>query len=196
MAELSDQAWADICAAAGRTPDAGAHAELSKILFDDYPAFAYDREHWAKAFRLSQRMLKQIEAFAVNYRTLFPVAVDVSTEHDLWCIDGLQRRTRAIWLVTQTIRRANAGRRSVQRELLYHWLCNLWLDRFHGELTYSRPSLGGPPCGPLIAFILAAFRHVLALPSAEAVSDAVARERTERENCRQVILQLQTQMGV
>jgi hypothetical protein len=42
---LSDQAWAEICAAAKRPPDAEARTVLAAILFDEYPAFAYPREH-------------------------------------------------------------------------------------------------------------------------------------------------------
>ena len=47
---LSDQAWADICAAAERTPDAGTRERLSTILFKEYPVFHYDRERVARAF--------------------------------------------------------------------------------------------------------------------------------------------------
>ena len=40
---LSDEAWAAFLAAAKpHTPDADARAALSKVLFEDYPGYAYD----------------------------------------------------------------------------------------------------------------------------------------------------------
>jgi hypothetical protein len=195
MPDLSDEAWADIRAAAGRTPDAEARAALSAILFDDYPKFKYDRERVAAALRRSEHMLKHLEAFAAGYCDQFPNADEVTTERDHWCIEGLKRRTLAVLLAARVIRSANARRRNVQRELLYHWLCNVWIDHFHGELTYSIPSLGGLPRGPLIEFLLAAFRQIVsedALPSREAVRDSVDRERIEREHVKQFVLKLRT----
>ena len=76
----------------------------------------------------------------------------------------------------------------MQREWLYHRLCTVWLDHFHAPgLTYSVPSRGGPPYGPLIAFILAAAGLVMPeLPSPKTVRDAINRERIERENAKQL----------
>jgi hypothetical protein len=217
VAELSDLAWADICAAAGRTPDVEAHAMLTGILFDEYPAFKYDRERVAQALKRSTRMLKLLDAFAELYRQTWlpelprdqflavledravPITDDAKTKTHFVSLAKLRRRAEAGWLVARAIGRANAGRKSAQREWLYYRLCSVWLDHFDGELTYSRPSHGGSPYGPLIAFILAAFRQVVsedALPSPEAVGDAIARERNERENCRQLILQLRRRIGV
>jgi hypothetical protein len=198
-AALTDSAWADICAAAGRTPDAEARAELSAILFDEYPAFAYDRARVAKALRRGGRMLKHLGAFALDHRAQFPRADDIKTERDLFYIQRLYWRAEAVWIIARALRRANAGHRNTQREWLYHRLCGVWLDHFGARsLSYSVPSLGGPPYGPLIAFMLAAIRQVVseeALPSPETVRDAIDRDRRERENAKQLVLRLRKPMG-
>jgi hypothetical protein len=118
---------------------------------------------------------------------------DVKSECDLWCLKILRRRTEATWLGARAIRRANAGRKSVQREWLYHRLCTAWLDHFHApDLRYSRPAKGGEPYGPLIAFMIAAIRQIMPedAPSAETVRDAIDRERRERDNVKQLTLPL------
>ena len=195
---LSDQAWADICAAAGRTPDPEARAVLSAILFEEYPAFHYDRERVGRAFNNSTRMLKLLAAFEAVYCAEFAAADDathadavtntVTVTPDLWAIEGLRKQALGLWLYSCAIRRANKGRKSMQREWLYHRLCTVWLDHFHAnKLTYDVPSRGGPPHGPLIAFILAAVGLVMPeLRSAETVRDGIDRERTERENAKQL----------
>ena len=204
-ATLTDFAWADICAAGGLTPDAEARAALSAFLFEEYPAFAYDREGVARKRKRSERMLKHLAAIAELYRqALLPdlspdqfqaivaAADDIRIEAELWSIKMLQKRASSEWLAARAIQRANARRKSPQRELLYHRLCGVWLDHFGANaLSYSVPSLGGSPHGPLIAFMLAAIRQVVpedALPDAETVRDAIDRERAERERAKQLNL--------
>jgi hypothetical protein len=211
---LSDAAWAAICAAAKRTPDAGTRERLSTILFEDYPAFAYDRKRVAAALRQSERMLKQLDKFAKDYcqawlphlptdqfeaildgRAEAFIADDTLIARDLWCITRLRRRVLTELLAARAIRRAHRGHGNVQQEWLYNQLCTVWLWDFHAnELTFSVPSWGGPPYGPLIDFMLAAIRQVPSeaeLPSPYALRDAILRERKERENARQLGLFLQ-----
>jgi len=194
---LSDQAWADICAAAERTPDAGTRERLSTILFKEYPVFHYDRERVARAFKNSTRMLKCLAAFETAYQTEFTLVDEaaradavtntVRVTPDLWAIEGLRKQALGLWLYARAIRRANARRANVQHEWLYDRLCAVWLYDFHAPLNYSVPSRGGPPYGPLIAFILAAAGLVMPEPpSPETVRDAIDRERMERENARQL----------
>ena len=53
---LSDQVWADICAAAGRTPDAAARSALREILYlYGYPWVAYDRKRVADRLKRMKR---------------------------------------------------------------------------------------------------------------------------------------------
>ena len=121
----------------------------------------------------------------------FQANIDVKTERDLCSLRNLGLRTQTVWLFASAILRRNAGRKSFQREWLYHRLCGLWLDHFDGELKVSVPPSGGPPGGRLIAFMLAALRQIVsadALPSSETVRDAIDRERRERENLRQLVL--------
>src|SRR5262245_15691239 len=222
---LSDQAWADICAAAGRSPDDAGRAAMSALLYEEFPAFRYDRERWAKAAKRAERMLKYLVALAALYRETFVpqlpldqfeailagrasafVAAAVKseqaddeteaarniaakTEYDLSCLARLRRRPEALWLTARAVRRANARRASAQHEWLYNQLCTVWLWDFLAPLTYSVPPRGGPPRGPLIAFILAAAGLVMSEPpSPETVRDAMDRERMERENARQLSL--------
>jgi hypothetical protein len=207
---LTDQAWADFCAAAKRTPDAEARAVLSALLYEEYPAFHYDRKRVAAILRQSEQMLKHLDAFAELYQQAWRphlpgdqfkailegradafFADDKDTERDLWSIATLRRRRpEALWLAARAIRRANKGRKNVQHEWLYHRLCGIWLDHFRAnDLTYTVPPLGGPPQGELIAFVLAVAREVMPkLPSAETVRDAIDRERIERENAKQLYL--------
>jgi hypothetical protein len=184
---LTDSAWADICAAAQRTPDAAARAMLSAVLFDEYPAFAYDRERVAKALRRSERMMKHLGAFTLDHRAQFPHADDIKTERDVFYIQRLHRRAEAVWLVARALRRANQGKRNVQHEWLCHRLCTVWLDYFHA------PGLSITRGGPLIRFMLAALRQVMPqeeLPSPETVRDGIKRERDERANAAQLCFEL------
>lgn len=202
-AELSDQAWADICAAAKpHTPDADARAVLSKVLFEDYPGFTYDRELVATATERAKCMLENLAAFEADYRAQFVRADDgkttptneternaaVKTERDLLRIEDLRRRTADVLLDARTQQHHNDRRRNVQRGMLYHWLCGVWLDHFHGELTYSRPT--GEPSGPLVEFILMAMRQIMPedeLPKRETLRNTIDRERNGREDLRQQI---------
>jgi hypothetical protein len=222
---LSDEAWAAICAAAGRTPDAGTRERLSAILFEEYPAFHYDRKRVATDLKRSERMLKHLDALAELYRQTFlpqlpadqlfikikiknkrtgkwtekrvaqailtggalVLASDVRAVRDFWGIAGLRQRAEAVWLAARAMRRANARRANVQHEWLYDRLCTVWLYDFHARLTYSVPPRGGPPRGPLIAFILAAAGLVMSEPpSPETVRKAIHDVRKEREIARQL----------
>jgi hypothetical protein len=212
---LSDQAWAAICAAAGQhkpplIPDAEARERLSKVLFKDYPVFAYDRERVAAALRRSEQMLIHLGAFAEFYRqawlphlledevdaifagraSVFIDDKDKSIERDCWFIAKLRQRAEAAWLTARAVRRAHRGHRNVQQEWLFNQLCTAWLWDFRApKLTYSVPSWGGPPYGPLIEFLRAAIPEVVTkeeLPSPYALRDAILRERDERENARQL----------
>jgi hypothetical protein len=191
---LTDAAWIEICEAARLIPDADARAQMSALLFGEYPAFAYDRKRVLADLRRAKRMLTRLAAFEADYRTRF-TGDDIKTEADLWWIGMLRRRPEAMWLACRATRRANPRRKSMQREWLYHRLCGIWLDCFHGrDLTVSVPSTGGAPRGPLIKFMLAAMKQVMprrALPKPESVRDAIYRERDERENARQLRLELE-----
>jgi hypothetical protein len=225
MPSLSDEAWAAICAAAGRKhppddetaasilirgePASSARAAVSAILFEEYPAFTYDREHIAQARERSRRMLKLLAEFAELYRqTHLPdlpvdelqtiltgraspwVVDDLKTERDLHGIALLWRRVEAVWLFACAIRRAHAHKKSVQWEWLIHRLCGVWLDCFHGELTFTVPPLGGAPRGPAIEFLRAAISQVEPEPSPATVRDGMLRERAEREHTRRLVLEL------
>jgi hypothetical protein len=227
-AALSDKAWAETCKAAELTPDAKARSALATLLFEEYPAFAYDRERWATAYQRSERMLKQFAEFAELYRQAWvphlsadefqaiiagrasplterrtagraSVFTDMRTEADLWCLKVLWQRPEATWLAARAIRHANKGRKSPQREWLYHRLCGIWLDHFNGQhLSFGRPGGGGKPKGPLIAFLLVAMRQVIAqqaLPDPEALAEAIVRERQERERARQLHLFILDRLG-
>jgi hypothetical protein len=197
---LSDQAWRDICTAAGRTPaaEAEARAALSAVLFENYPGFVYDRKRrdWVKAsIERAGRMLDNLAAFEADYQAQFKPTDDarradeakIRIRPDLWCLEGLRRRAAALLLVANTLQRANEGRRDVQRALLYHWLCSVWLDHFHAlDLSYETRHRE-PPGGPLVEFILAAMRQIMpedALPARRTVGDNIDREIEERANLR------------
>jgi hypothetical protein len=51
--------------------DTEARGEL-EALFWEYPGLAYDRKREAEKIKRLERMLKHIEAFATEYRALFP----------------------------------------------------------------------------------------------------------------------------
>jgi hypothetical protein len=201
---LTDQAWADICAAAGpHRPDAEARAVLSAVLFEEYPVFAYDRERTAMRKKRAKRMLEKLDAFAEDYCAEFKPTDDatrtdavtntVRFKPDLWCIEKLRQRVGAVLLYTEVIRRANARQQSNQRMMLYHRLFTVWLDHFQAaKLKYDRKAK--KPSGQLVDFILTAMRQIMpedALPSREAVRDNIDRERDDRaEVKRQVTLLL------
>jgi hypothetical protein len=214
----SDQAWwAEICTAAGRhRPDAEARAVLSKVLFEDYPGFTFDRERTIAAAKRFEHMLEHLAAFEADYRVQFPPPPDgwwktdrdyerrrgrhdparqwrenkrnnaIKIERDLHYLEDLRRRTEHDLLIARTLQDANEGRRNLPRSMLYTWLCSVWIDHFGGELTYDRSAgeLGGEPGGPLVEFILAAMRQVMAedeLPKRETVRDNIDRDRCGRE---------------
>jgi hypothetical protein len=213
---LSDDAWARICEAAKRDPDADARAELERVLFEEYPGFARNRERVDAALRQSERMLKRLDAFATLYwwtwapdlppdefhaildgrsDAFFPA--NKKTEADLWCMKILRRRPLATWLACRAFRRDSEGRRNPLRGFLVSRLCSIWLYNFGGRvLTVTIPPLGGEPGGPLIEFLLAAMREVVPpheLPRREALRDAIDRERQEHERARQYSLELKIQ---
>ena len=219
---LPEQVWADICAAAeraGLTPEPEARPVLSRILFEEYPAFVYDRERVATALRESEQLLKRLAAFAKLYRQRWcpglpedefeaildgraePFVPDNrKTEHDLWSIARLRRRPLGLWLAARAVRHANARKADTQREWLISRLCSVWIDHFNGQhLGVNRPSQGGKPGGPLIDYLLATMRSVIsdhALPDPETLDDAITRERRERENARQFQLDLRALGGL
>jgi hypothetical protein len=192
---------------------------LSWILFEEYPAFVYDRERVAAALREAEQMLEYLAAFAELYwRRWWPqlpenefkaildgraepfVPHNKKTEHGLWSIARLRRRPLGLWAHCRVIRNANARKANVQREWLISRLCGVWLDHFNGpHLGVTRPSQGGKPGGPLIDYLLAAMRSVIpdhALPDPETLDDAIARERKARENVRQLKLDLRAHGGL
>jgi hypothetical protein len=201
---LTKTAWAKICAAAGRKPaaEAEARATLSRILYDEYPAFAYNRERVAKDIERAQQMLKQIDAFAKLYRqTFLPdlpvdqfeailtsraspfVANDVKAERDLWGIAGIRRRVLAKLQGALAQQEANNRNKSEQRAWLYHWLCEVWLDHFEGP---ELPPVG-PPRTPLVNFMLAAMRLVMLprdLPKSGTVRDNIDSQYEGRASLR------------
>jgi hypothetical protein len=200
---LTNTAWAKICAAAGRRPNAEseARAMLSKVLFEDYPGFTYDRERVATAAERAERMLVHLAAFEADYRVLFPTDVwktdrhyeikrniAIKTERGLRWIEGLRGRTEAELRVARTLKDANDRRQNVQRAMLYHWLCNVWLAHFEGP---ELPDVGLPRT-PLVNFTLAAMRQVMpggALPRPDTVRENIDRERRERARLRAQQLQ-------
>jgi hypothetical protein len=184
---LSDQAWAEISATAKREPDAKARAVLSAVLLEEYPAFTFDRAAAIAAQARVERMLENLDKFASEYRALFTQADDIEAERGRWCIEALRRHIEAALLTARIKRRAYAGRQDPQRVSLYHWLCTVWLNHFHGiDLSYD--TSGGEPHGPLVEFILAAMRQVMpedALPARWTVRDAIDDEVFERAHFEQ-----------
>jgi hypothetical protein len=197
-AALTNTAWTKICAAAECRPDADAEARaaLSKLLFDEYPAFAYDRERVAKDREQAEQMLEQLDAFAKLYRQTFlpGLPVDqfeaivtsyaspaipgkVKDARVLWCIAGIRRRVLVKLHGALVQQEANRRQKSEQHAMLYHWLCEMWLDYFQGpELPPA-----GPPRTPLVDFILVAMRLVMPkreLPLPDTVRDAIEHQRS------------------
>jgi hypothetical protein len=215
IATLSDQAWVKICAAAKQhtlplIPDAGTRERLSAILFEQYPAFHYDREQVAAILHQSERMLSSLDKFAGLYRQAFwpELSADQfevilagmadaaatnrpTAQFGFWCITRLRRQVLNELLAARAISRAHRGHGNMQFEWLCNQLCTVWLWDFHAsDLAYWVPSWGGSPRGALIAFMLAAIGEVVVkeeeLPSPYALRDAILREREERENARQL----------
>jgi len=206
---LSDQAWADICAAVERQPDAGTRERLSIILFEQYPIFAYDRTTLEAALRRAERMLHHLGAFAEFYRQAWlphlpedeveaiftgrasAFLKNKGIERDCWSIAKLRQRAEATWYYARLIRQAHSARGNVQREWLITELCTCWIWDFHGkeDLPYSVPPGGGKPYGPLIDFLSAAIREVRPdrePPNVFTLRDAILRQRRERENAKQL----------
>ena len=191
---LTDGGWLEICeAAAGLIPDADARGELSACLFVEYPALAYDRKTVAATLRRSTACLKYCNRLAALYREVEPRPDNIMTERDLYFIKILYRRALAHMLACKAIRRANAKRKDSQREWLVSRLCGIWLNNFNApDLTVTVPPTGGPPRGPLIAFLITTMRQIMpsAVPSPATLRDTIDRERKERENAKQLKLQL------
>jgi hypothetical protein len=193
---LTDEAWAEICAAAARhdpplVPDDGTREEMSAVLFSKYPS--YDRERLAATFRRAERMLKHLAAFEADYCANIQLPTDdVKTEADLWFVKMLRRRPDALWNGCQALRRANEGHRNSRYEWLVSQLCGIWLDHFRAPyLTVSVPATGGEPRGPLMDFMRAALRQAMPKqPKAQALRKAIYRERIGRENAKQLWLEL------
>jgi hypothetical protein len=208
-AALTNTAWAKIYAAAERKPNAEveARAMLSKILFEQFPVFRFDRERVARAAVRAKRMLKHLAAFEADYRAQFPSGVwktdqdyeskrnvAIKTERDLRCLEGLRLRTKDVLLAALALQHANDRRRNEQHAMLCHWLCEMWLDHFEG------PEL--PPAGPLrtplVNFILAAMRLVVPkrdLPQPDTVRDAIDHQRKGRASLRAQDPRLREQSG-
>lgn len=209
--DLPDEAWRQVCAAAegaGLVPDTEARALLSVVLFEEYPAFTYDRERTAEAIADAEKMLKRIDAFAQMYWQRWRPALspedfkailegraeafapeDVRLQRDFWSISRLRRRPMSLWCAARAIRRASPA--NPQREWVISRLCDIWLNNFGGQhLGVRRPSTGGKPYGPLIDYLLAALRQVIDgdLPDAETLKDHITRERRERDRARQLQL--------
>src|SRR5262245_39746769 len=161
---------------------------LAELYRETYaPQLPLDQFEAILAGRASAFVAADVKSGQTDDETEAARNVAVKTEYDLSCLAGLRRRPEALWLAARAIRRANARRANVQREWLYNQLCTVWFWDFHALLTYSVPSRGGPPYGPLIAFILATAGLVMPEPpSPETVRDAIDRERMERENARQL----------
>jgi hypothetical protein len=207
---LTNTAWAKIRAAAKRKPeaDAEARAMLARLLFDEYPAFAYDRERVANDREQAEQMLEQLDAFAKLYRRAFlpglpddqfeaivtsraslAIPGKVKDARDLWGIAGMRRRALAKLQGALVQQEANWKNKSEQRAWLYHWLCEIWLDYFQGpELPPP-----GPARTPLVAFMLAAMRLVVprsGLPRPDTLRDAIERQRKGRACLRSQLLRL------
>jgi hypothetical protein len=203
---LSNAAWAAICAAAERKPaaEAAARAMLSKILFDEYPVFAYDRGRVAGDRERGERMVEQLDAFAELYRQRFRpylltdefqailagraspfIADDLRTEAHLWWIAKLRLRALALRDAAHAKQRANTKNADSQREWLYHRLCEVWLDHFQDPPPEGQPARlppVGPPRTPLVNFILAAMRQIMPrnLPRPDTVRDNIDRVMPRR----------------
>ena len=198
---LTTTRWRRVCAAAERdpTPEPEARATLAAILSDEHPSKPYDRARTLATISRAERMLGNLAAFEADYRVEFPSGVWKTnrdyeikrnfankTKRDLLCLEGLRRRTEVVLLLARTRQR----NRHQQHGMLYFRLCQLWIDHFQPGLELPSP---GRFCTPLVNFILAAMRLVVAaseLPQPETVRDAIKRERTERGNVKALLEQL------
>jgi hypothetical protein len=69
-------------------------------------------------------------------------------DDDYDAIELLRRPSMKELSIERFIRRANARRKSIQREDFYRRLCLAWVNHFHGQLNkISVPPTGGPPQG-------------------------------------------------
>jgi hypothetical protein len=165
---LTNTAWAKICAAAERRPAAAAEARatLSKLLLDEYLAFAYDGERVARERAQAEQMLKQLDAFAKLYRRTFLSGLPadqfdailtgyaslaatgkVKDARDLWGIAGIRRRALSKLQSALVQQEANRRQKSEQHAWLYHWLCEIWLDYLDGHAGNAEslpPAQRGP----------------------------------------------------
>lgn len=186
---LTTTAWRKICAAAGRkpVPEHEARATLEYLLFVEYPAFAYDPVRVANDRRRAKRMLKRLDAFAADHRAQFTNAEYIKTERDRFYIDRLRRRALSVWEGAEAQKNANTGQKNVQREGLYHGLCEAWLDYFQGpERPPVRAELPSPRSAmrtPLVNYILAAMSLVMPkgeLPDPDTVRGIIDDKRKAR----------------
>jgi hypothetical protein len=195
---LTNTEWQKFCAAAGRKPviaEAEAREMLSAILFDERPFEPYDYEREEVRRERLTRMVAHLNAFTADYCAEFTPADDavrtsdikIRIKPDLWCLEGLRRRTELALLAAHTRQRQNTGHRNAQHAMLYFRLCELWLDYFEGALQSPvQPEL--PPPGrfrtPLVKFVQEAMRRVMPplskLPKGRAVRDAIDLECQER----------------
>jgi hypothetical protein len=203
---LTNIAWRKICDAAGRRPnaEAKARAALSKVLFEDYPGYAYDP---VQAKAAAEDMLKHLDAFANLYRKTNHISADdlkailedraeafvpnraeafvpndIENQRALWCIARLRRRTETMLNTARDLQGIQTPRQTDQRVMLYHWLCGVWLNYFEGpELPAGRART------PLVNFMLAAMHQIrprLTLPRPDTVRDNIERERGDRDPAR------------
>jgi hypothetical protein len=190
--KLTTTRWRKLCDAAGRKPDADAEARATlAAILDEYPPELYDHKREEVRRQRLKRMVTDLAAFESDYRAVFKPTEDavlttdvkIRIRPDLWCLEGLRRRTELALLAAHARQRQNTRHRNAQHAMLYFRLCQLWLDHF-------QPGSELPPagrfCTPLVDFILAAMRLVVPtseLPQRdETVRDAIERERTERAN--------------
>jgi hypothetical protein len=200
METLSDETWAEICAAAARhnpplSPDPQGRAEMLACLIGEYPNLAYDRERVAVTLRLWGPVLRHIEALAKLYQRVPVRPDDIMQERDLFYLDRLHRHALSQVLGCRALRRANRGKRDSRQEWLVSRLCGIWLIEFGApDLGFTIPPLGGEPGGPLIDFLRAAMRQVMPTPpSPYTLRRAIERERDDREGAKQLRFYFATQ---
>jgi hypothetical protein len=150
-------------------------------------------------------MLEHLDAFTADYCAEFEPSdaaaradPPIRIKPDLWSLEGLRQCVEAVLRMAHVLQRANARRQSLQRAMLYEWLCTIWLDHFGGKLTYGRRATS-EVSGPLVEFLLAAMRQVMpkdALPSREAVRDNIDDQRRERENAKHAAKKLKKRLGL
>jgi hypothetical protein len=188
MEALTDEAWAEICAAAAPfTPGPDARSQMSACLIGEYPNLVYDRERVARTLQLWEPILRRIGALAKLYQRIPARPDDIMQERDLFYLDRLHRHALSQVLGCRAMQRANAKRHDSQRAWLISRLCGIWLIDFRApELGFTVPPQGGEPYGPLIDFLRAAMRQVTAAPSPHTLRRAIERERDDREGAKQL----------